>query len=238
VKVLVKTGSLEQHVFAATGFDAGEQCVRVLERTENSGHRRRNMFTVFKNLETMVDMARSVGGDEHSLDAVIEYELLEGGICLGATAFFRQLGAAVWKKVTHGNDLDVRVVLETELRAELALPISNDADANFPRRHRLPTFGCVWIFGSFFKTLNGLLPTLDAQGEARGRRAYGRGIKKGAPRKRAVNRLREGRGVRRLKRLGLRVHEPQDVERVLGVKEGGASLGPDYGAGLTAERCS
>ena len=136
----MEAGGLEHHVFAAAGLDRLKQLVGVLQRPENRRHCRGDVLAVLEDLDAVPRVAGGVGGHEHRLDAVVLDQLLERGIGLGAPAGLGQSRAAVGNQVAHGHHLDIRVVLEPELGAELAHPVAGDPDANLAVGDGLPAF--------------------------------------------------------------------------------------------------
>ena len=119
VEVLVEAGGLEHHVLEAAGLDGLEQLVGLLQRAKHRRHGRGDVLAVLEHLDAVPGVAGSIGRHEHGLDAVVLDHFLERGIGLLAPGSLGQPGATIGNQVADRHDLDVRVVLEAERRAEL-----------------------------------------------------------------------------------------------------------------------
>ena len=119
-------------------FTASNSRSGVLERTEDRRHGGGDMLAVLQRRDGQPRVAGRVGGDEHRLDRVVLDHLLARRIGLFAAAGLCQRGTARGNQIRDRDHLDVRVVLETERRAELAQAVSGDADADLPVGKRLP----------------------------------------------------------------------------------------------------
>src|SRR5580765_519567 len=112
------------------------------------------MFAVFAHFDTVAHMAGGVGGDKDSFDAVVLHQFFKGRISLLATTSLGQLGAAVRNEIAHGRDLNVGMILETEVSSKFADSVSDDADANLPVRNGFPILRSVWVTGATFESLD------------------------------------------------------------------------------------
>jgi len=103
----------------------------VFKGAEDRRHSRDDVLAMRQDLDAMPRMAGSVGRNEYRLDVVVFDQFLQRRISLAATADSGQLRATVGKKIAHRRHLHIRVVLEPELRPELAHPVAGNANANF-----------------------------------------------------------------------------------------------------------
>src|SRR5262249_7459029 len=87
-------------------------------------------------------------------DALVLHQFFEGRVSLPATTGLGQLGATVRDEITHGHDLDIGMILETEVRSKFANTISDDSDANLPVRNGFPILRSVWVNGAALESLN------------------------------------------------------------------------------------
>ncbi len=138
VAVVAKGGGLEHHVLPAVGLDRVEQLVGVFQRAEDGRHRAGHVLAVLEDLDAVLGVAGGVGRHENGLDRVVLDQCFQRRIRLPATAFLGQGVAPVQKQVADGRHRDVGMILETELRAELAGAVADDADANLPIRNGFP----------------------------------------------------------------------------------------------------
>ena len=103
-------------------------------------HGARCMVAAVERAQDEVDVAWRVRGDEHGvhvLPLLVDHRL---GGCVGALRAhdLGELRAAALVEVGGGHHLHVGVVLEEELRAELAHAVSGDAHAHLLVAERLP----------------------------------------------------------------------------------------------------
>lgn len=65
-----------------------------------------------------------------------------------------KLFASLGNEIADGYDLDIGMILKPESGTELAYPVTDDADADFTIRDRLPALGGPPGLRRFFKPLN------------------------------------------------------------------------------------
>ena len=102
----------------------------VLDRAPRRGDRGHHVLVMPHDFHAVPRVTRRVRRDEDRLDALVEDELLERLIGLVAATRPHQPGASLGDQVADGDDLDVRVILEAELGAELTRAETDDAEAN------------------------------------------------------------------------------------------------------------
>src|SRR5437867_2364471 len=101
------------------------------------------------------------------------------------------------------------MILETELRTKLAVPIADNTHANFSIRDRLPTLRGVRVLCGFFKSPNRLFSATRRQFESQRGSSEAHGLEKGTPGDGSVRELTDGNYARvRTMRPGF-LHEPQ-----------------------------
>src|SRR5215468_4282275 len=106
------------------------------------------MFAVFEHFDAVTHMAGGVGGDKDSFNALVLHQFFEGRVSPPATTGLCQLGTAVRNEIAHGHDLDIGMILETEVSSKFANTISDDADANLPLRNGFPILRSVRVNGA------------------------------------------------------------------------------------------
>jgi hypothetical protein len=112
------------------------------------------MFAVFEHFDAVTHMAGGVGGDKDSFDAIVLHQFFEGRVSLPATTGPGELGTAVRNEIADGHDLDIGMILETEVSSKFADTISDDADTNLPVRNGFPTLRSVWVNGAALESLD------------------------------------------------------------------------------------
>ena len=139
VDVVVIRARLKHAVMESGLFDRFVEFVRLFRGSApKRGDARRDVFAVFQRENGVIRVMRRVGCEEDRFDRFVFNHLLKGRILLLAAARFRETVAAVGKKIRHGDDFDVRVILKSELRAELARAVARDSDAKLAIRKGTP----------------------------------------------------------------------------------------------------
>ncbi len=111
----------------------------LFERSEHGRHRGHHVLAVVEHLDAMPRVAGGVGGHEDRLDLRVFDQLFERVIRLAASAGLHQAVSPLGDQVADRDDLDVGMVLETELGPELAHAVPDDADADLAVGDRLPS---------------------------------------------------------------------------------------------------
>ena len=154
IQVRMETGGFEHHVFQTALLHGLEEAVGIFQRAVDRRHGRGDVFSMLQSRHRQTCVTRSIGGNEDRLDVVILDHFFAGGIGFPASAGFRQSGATRWIEVSDRNHLDIRMVLEAELRSKSAQAISGNADPDLPVGKRLPVFRRIRITLILFKTGN------------------------------------------------------------------------------------
>ncbi len=177
----METRGLEHHVFAPAGLDRLVQLVGVFEGTEDRRHGRGDVLAMLQDLEAVPRMAGGIGRNEYRLDAVVFDHVLQRRISLAATADSGQLRATVRKKIAHRHHLHIRVVLEAELRPELADAIAGDANPNFAIGNGPPAFRGQRVLGRPLKSLDRFLLGKGRLSQSEGRGPQSNSLHERAP---------------------------------------------------------
>ena len=143
----VERGGLEHHVRQPAGVDRFVQLRGIVQRAEHGRHRRGHVLAVLEDLDAMPEVAWGVSGYEDGLQRVVFDQLLQRRIRLFATAGLGQPLASFGDQVADGRHRDVGMILEAELRAELADAEADDAHAELVIGDGLPdsfrALGCL-----------------------------------------------------------------------------------------------
>ena len=112
------------------------------------------MLAGLENFARVVAVARRVGRDKDRFDGIVFNHLFERFVSLFALARFCETVAAFREEIADGDDFDVRVILQAELRAKLAQAESDDTHFELLVGKRFPFGVGVDVGVSFVKSLN------------------------------------------------------------------------------------
>ena len=154
VQIFVETGRFEHHVIPAAGLHRRKQTVRFFQRPEYCRHGAGHVFAVFQGLDAVPRVARRIGRNEDGLYPVVLNQLFQGRIGLRTPARFRQSLATVWNQVADRDHLDIGMRLETEIGAEPAHAVANNAHADLAVGHGFPAFSAFGRVGRSFESLD------------------------------------------------------------------------------------
>jgi len=115
------------------------------------------VLAVLKHFDTMADVARRISRHPDRLNRIILDKLFERRIRLGTTACLGQLRATVGDQITHGDNLDIGMILKTERRPEFAQAIPDNAHPDLSVGNRFPRLVRPRVASDVAESLNRLL---------------------------------------------------------------------------------
>ena len=140
VNIVVKRARLEHTVLFAGFLDRFVKKLGLLRlAAPKRRNRARDVFSRVHRRDAVRDVVRRVGRDENRLDRVVLRDhLFERIVSFFTAASLRQTVATLRYQVGYGDDLDVRVILESERRPKLTRAEPGDPNANLAVANRLP----------------------------------------------------------------------------------------------------
>jgi hypothetical protein len=146
---------LEQTVFQAGRFDRFVEHIRLFRlAAPERGHGGAGVLACFHCGDDVIDVVRRVGGDEDRFDLVVGNHFFERVVGFFAPARFGEPVAPFGDEVGYSDDVDVRMILEPELRAELARAVPGDSDPDLAVADRVPDLGFVNVGFCLVEPLN------------------------------------------------------------------------------------
>ncbi|OPZ94391.1 MAG: hypothetical protein BWY71_02401 [Planctomycetes bacterium ADurb.Bin412] len=115
------------------------------------------MLAVLQAQDRMFGVGGGVRGTKDGLDGIVLDHLLQRRVGLAALGLLGHIGAAVREQIAHRHQLDVGMMLKTELQAELAKAMADNAHPYLAVIFLLPGLIRIDLRLRLIETRNGLL---------------------------------------------------------------------------------
>jgi hypothetical protein len=133
-------------------FAAFEEPFSILDISAERRYSGRDMLAVLHTKDSVLCMGRSVRGTKNGLDGIVLDHLFQGWVRLFTFRLLGHFGAPVAEQITDRNQLDVGMMLEAELQAELTNTMADNSNPDLAVAKGLPDFCFVIIRFCLVKT--------------------------------------------------------------------------------------